>query len=132
MRELKNAAEMERKKQFMYEYAFLVGLEDLFWNRERDSCRKPTLFLYASENSKEARERAQGECEHWLETMLVDHVSESIFDLEVRIAVIYEEDAVRHRLEVDFGKVKIVFYVVPPARGRKLTVWHKVKVKKSR
>lgn len=130
MREMKNAAEMERKKQFMYEYAFLVGLENLFWNRERDSCRKPTLFLYALENSKEARERAQGECENWLKTMFVDHVPESIFDREARITASYEENAVRHRLEVDMGKVKIEFYVVPPQRGRKLTVWHKVKVRR--
>lgn len=131
MREMKNVVEMERKKQFMYEYAFLVGLENLFWNRERDSCRKSTLFLYALENSKEVQDRAREECENWLKTMFVDRVSESIFDREVRITAVYEEEAVRHQLAVDMGKVKIEFYVIPPRRGRTLTVWHKVKVKRS-
>lgn len=130
MREMKNVVEMERKKQFMYEYAFLVGLENLFWNRERDSCRKSTLFLYALENSKEVQDRAREECENWLKTMFVDRVSESIFDREVRIMAVYEEEAVRHRLTVDMEMARIEFYVVPPRQGNALTVWHRVKVKR--
>jgi|GEM_PF-2856517 len=117
---------MRQNSQELYEFAMIEIFASYFSGEKIRSQRVNALWLYFAESDAGKQYKAEDDCERYLLSHFIPNLSPSFLSHPVIISALYEPDKGKSCLVFEAGHARISMYIIPPRRGEKLVVWHKV------